>query len=187
MERGLIAPLPLNISTRWIAMPILQRISEEACLPTWPWTLAKPRLWKMRRCPTSDEKCVYGKKTILHFNVSYHSETIRASSGMLKQAIRKTSFELKLLTITCLEQTILIQFQSRMPQRPISSSWSQPPWPRPTTDPPVMTSPPPSLKPEDKPKEIIPKPESKGKIDSDDNDGSDDDDDWFQIFSFVII
>jgi uncharacterized iron-regulated protein len=43
-------------------------------------------------------------KTFLHFNGSYHSENHQGIVWYVNQAIRKTSFELKILTITCLEQ-----------------------------------------------------------------------------------
>ncbi len=43
-------------------------------------------------------------KTILHFNGSYHSENNQGIVWYVNQAIRKTSFELKILTISCIEQ-----------------------------------------------------------------------------------
>jgi uncharacterized iron-regulated protein len=43
-------------------------------------------------------------KTILHFNGSYHSDNHQSIVWYVNQAIRKTSFELKILTISCLEQ-----------------------------------------------------------------------------------
>ncbi|MCX6266867.1 MAG: ChaN family lipoprotein [Bacteroidetes bacterium] len=43
-------------------------------------------------------------KTILHFNGSYHSDNHEGIVWYVNQAIRKTSYELKLLTISCLEQ-----------------------------------------------------------------------------------
>lgn len=43
-------------------------------------------------------------KTVLHFNGAYHSENHQGIVWYLNQAIRKTSFELKILTITCMEQ-----------------------------------------------------------------------------------
>ena len=46
----------------------------------------------------------YGQKTMLHFNGSYHSDNYQGIVWYVNQAIRKTSYELKILTITCLEQ-----------------------------------------------------------------------------------
>jgi uncharacterized iron-regulated protein len=43
-------------------------------------------------------------KSILHFNGSYHSDNHQSIVWYVNQAIRKTSFELKILTISCLEQ-----------------------------------------------------------------------------------
>ncbi|MEI7725295.1 MAG: ChaN family lipoprotein [Bacteroidota bacterium] len=43
-------------------------------------------------------------KTILHFNGSYHSDNHQSIVWYVNQAIRKTSFELKILTISCVEQ-----------------------------------------------------------------------------------
>jgi uncharacterized iron-regulated protein len=43
-------------------------------------------------------------KTILHFNGSYHSDNHQSIVWYMNQAIRKTSFELKIMTISCVEQ-----------------------------------------------------------------------------------
>ncbi len=43
-------------------------------------------------------------KTVLHFNGAYHSDNHEGIVWYTKQAIRKTSFDLKILTITCIEQ-----------------------------------------------------------------------------------
>ncbi|MFZ4521132.1 MAG: ChaN family lipoprotein [Bacteroidales bacterium] len=43
-------------------------------------------------------------KTILHFNGSYHSDNHESMVWYLNQAIRKTNLELKVLTISCVEQ-----------------------------------------------------------------------------------
>ncbi|MDP1621440.1 MAG: ChaN family lipoprotein [Bacteroidales bacterium] len=43
-------------------------------------------------------------KTMLHFNGAYHSDNYESMVWYVKQAIRKTSFDLKILTISCLEQ-----------------------------------------------------------------------------------
>lgn len=43
-------------------------------------------------------------KTFLHFNGAYHSDDFQSIVWYVNQAIRKTSFELKILTISCQEQ-----------------------------------------------------------------------------------
>ena len=46
----------------------------------------------------------FGGKTILHFNGSYHSDDHQGIVWYLNQEIRKTPYELKIMTISCLEQ-----------------------------------------------------------------------------------
>ena len=128
-------------------------------------------------------KSAFNEKTILHFNGSYHSDNYQGIVWYVNQAIRRTSYELKLLTITCLEQDNIDTISKQDAAKadfiimiPSSMTKTQPP------DPPAMMPPPAESKMGDKPKEVKPKevkpkPEVKPKTDTDDNNGGDDDDD----------
>ena len=120
----------------------------------------------------------FSGKTILHFNGSYHSDNYEGLVWYVKQAIRKTSYELKILTITCLEQENIDTISKQDAAKadfiimiPVTMTKTQPP------DPSLMMSPPALLKKGDQPKEIAPKPDTKAKTDSSDDGDSDDDED----------
>jgi len=178
MERGMIAPLPIKYpDTLECYASIVKNVGDgmPAHLTA---NLGKAQAIKDATMSHFLMKSAFGEKTILHFNGSYHSDNYQGIVWYVQQAIRKTSFEPKILTISCLEQENVDTISKEDAAKadfiiiiPSSMTTTQPP------DPSVMMSLPPQAKPEGKPRETSPKSETKGKIDSDKSESSDDDDD----------
>lgn len=179
MERGLMAPLPIKyIDTLECYANIAKNIG--GGMPAhMTMNLGKAQAMKDATMAHFIMKSgVYNDKTILHFNGSYHSDNHQGIVWYVNQAIRKTSIELKVLTITCLEQDNIDTISNNDAAKadfiimiPASMTKTQPP------DPAGMTTLPGPLKSVDKPKEGTPKPAPKPKTDSRDDENSDDDDD----------
>jgi len=185
MERGLMAPPPIKyIDTLECYANIAKSIG--GGMPAhMTMNLGKAQAMKDATMAHFIMKSgAFNEKTILHFNGSYHSDNHQGIVWYVNQAIRKTSYELKVLTITCLEQVNIDTISNEDAAKadfiiiiPASMTKTQP------SDPPAMTMPPVSAKMDDKAKEkekekeAKPKEEVKPKTDADDNDGGDDDDD----------
>ena len=105
MERGMIASLPIKYpDTLDCYASIVKNVGDgmPAHLTT---NLGKAQAIKDATMAHFIVKNgAFDGKTILHFNGSYHSDNHQSIVWYLNQAIRKTSFELKILTISCLEQ-----------------------------------------------------------------------------------
>jgi uncharacterized iron-regulated protein len=105
MQRGLIAPLPIKYpDTLECYASIVKNVGDDmpAHLTT---NLGKAQALKDATMAHFIMKTgAFDGKTIVHFNGAYHSDNHEGIVWYVKQAIRKTSFELKILTITCLEQ-----------------------------------------------------------------------------------
>jgi uncharacterized iron-regulated protein len=105
LERGLIAPLPIKYpdSLECYASIVKSVGNDQPAHQTE--NLGKAQAIKDATMSHFIMKsCGYGQKTLLHFNGSYHSDNYQGIVWYVNQAIRKTSYELKILTITCLEQ-----------------------------------------------------------------------------------
>ncbi|MEI7500535.1 MAG: ChaN family lipoprotein [Bacteroidota bacterium] len=105
MERGLIAPLPIKyIDTLECYSSIVKNVGDgQPAHQTM--NLGKAQAIKDATMAHFIMKYgEYGQKTMLHFNGSYHSDNYQGIVWYVTQAIRKTSFEIKILTITCIEQ-----------------------------------------------------------------------------------
>jgi uncharacterized iron-regulated protein len=105
MERGLIAPLPIKyLDTLECYASIVKNAGEGQPAHATD-NLGKAQAMKDATMAHFIMKYgAYGQKTMLHFNGSYHSDNYQGIVWYVNQAIRKTSYELKILTITCLEQ-----------------------------------------------------------------------------------
>lgn len=105
MERGMMAPLPIKYpDTLECYASIVKNVGDDmpAHLTT---NLGKAQAIKDATMAHFIVKNgAFEGKTILHFNGSYHSDNHEGIVWYLNQAIRKTSLELKIMTITCLEQ-----------------------------------------------------------------------------------
>jgi uncharacterized iron-regulated protein len=179
VERGMIAPLPLKYpDTLECYANIVKNVGDgmPAHLTA---NLGKAQAIKDATMAHFIIKSgAYDGNTILHFNGSYHSDNHQGIVWYVKQAIRKTPYELKILTITCLEQenidTISRQdaakadFIIAIPASMTKTS---------LTDAPMLMPPASPSKTGDKPKEIKQKNDSVDKAGSNDNSGSEDDDD----------
>lgn len=105
MERGLIAPLPIKyVDTLACYADIVKSVGNS--MPAHQTAnLGKAQAIKDATMAHFIMKYgSYGQKTMLHFNGSYHSDNYQGIVWYVNQAIRKTSFELKILTITTIEQ-----------------------------------------------------------------------------------
>ena len=179
MERGLMAPLPLKyVDTLECYANIAKSIG--GGMPAhMTMNLGKAQAMKDATMAHFIMKSgAFNEKTILHFNGSYHSDNHQGIVWYVNQAIRKTSYELKVLTITCLEQENIdtisqedaakADFIIIIPSTMTGSSPAEPPAPK---APPVM----PKLK--EKAKDSLQKPAIKPKSASDDDDAGGEDDD----------
>jgi uncharacterized iron-regulated protein len=105
LERGMIASLPIKyIDTLACYQNIVQNVGEgmPAHLTK---NLGKAQAIKDATMAQNIVKSgVYSEKTMLHFNGSYHSDNYQGIVWYVRQAIRKTNFDLKIMTITCQEQ-----------------------------------------------------------------------------------
>ena len=103
MQRGMIAPLPIKYpDTLECYASILKNAGQGSHVTP---NLAKAQAIKdatMAHFITKNG--AFSEKTILHINGSYHSDNYQGIVWYLNQAIRKTSYELKIMTISCIEQ-----------------------------------------------------------------------------------
>jgi len=105
MERGLIAPLPIKYLDTLACYANIVKNAGEGQPAHATDNLGKAQAMKDATMAHFIMKYgEYGQKTMLHFNGSYHSDNYQGIVWYVNQAIRKTSYELKILTITCLEQ-----------------------------------------------------------------------------------
>ncbi|MCX6306159.1 MAG: ChaN family lipoprotein [Bacteroidetes bacterium] len=105
MERGMIAPLPIKYPDTLDCYASIVKNVGDGMPAHLTANLGKAQAIKdatMAHFITKNG--AFDGKTILHFNGSYHSDNHQSIVWYINQAIRKTSFELKVLTITCLEQ-----------------------------------------------------------------------------------
>ncbi len=105
MERGMIAPLPIKYpDTLGCYANIVKSAGHE--MPA----AATANLGKAQAIKDATmahfimKNGAFEGKKILHFNGAYHSENHEGIVWYVKQAIRKTSFKLNILTIACTEQ-----------------------------------------------------------------------------------
>ena len=178
MERGLMAPLPLKyIDTLDCYANIAKNIG--GGMPAhMTMNLGKAQAMKDATMSHFLMKNAFNEKTILHFNGAYHSDNYQGIVWYVHQAIRKTSYELKVLTITCLEQENIDTISKQDAARadfiiiiPSSMPGAQ------EVEPPMKMAPALTPKQEDKPKETAPKPDIKAKKTTDDDAGGEEDDD----------
>jgi uncharacterized iron-regulated protein len=107
LQRGLIAPLPVKYPD---SLPCYADIAKKAGegIPTHLQTnLGKAQAIKDATMAHFLMKHAFGEKTLLHFNGSYHSDNYEGMVWYVNQIIRKTSYEPKILTISCVEQSRL--------------------------------------------------------------------------------
>jgi len=105
MQRGMIAPLPIKYpDTLGCYANIARSAGHE--MPA----MAMANLGKAQAIKDATmahfimKNGAFEEKKILHFNGSYHSENHEGIVWYVRQAIRKTSFDLRILTIACIEQ-----------------------------------------------------------------------------------
>ncbi|MCK9421168.1 MAG: ChaN family lipoprotein [Bacteroidales bacterium] len=104
-ERGLIASLPIKYLDTLECYKSIVKNAGEGMPVHLSQNLGKAQAIKDATMAQNIMKNgVFNEKTFLHFNGSYHSDNYQGTVWYVKQAIRKTSFDLKILTITCLEQ-----------------------------------------------------------------------------------
>jgi uncharacterized iron-regulated protein len=105
MERGMIAPLPIKYPDSLDCYASIVKNVGDGMPAHLTANLGKAQAIKDATMAHFIMKSgAFDGKTILHFNGSYHSDNHESIVWYVKQAIRKTSFELKILTISCLEQ-----------------------------------------------------------------------------------
>jgi len=105
MERGLIAPLPIKYPDTLGCYANIAKSAGNEMPAHLMANLGKAQAIKDATMAHFIMKSgVFEGKTILHFNGSYHSDNHQGIVWYVNQAIRKTSFEFRILTITCLEQ-----------------------------------------------------------------------------------
>jgi uncharacterized iron-regulated protein len=105
LERGMIASLPIKyIDTLTCYRDIVKNIGDG--MPAhMTANLGKAQAIKDATMAHNIVKSgVYSEKTMLHFNGAYHSDNYQGLVWYLQQAIRKTPYDLKIMTITCIEQ-----------------------------------------------------------------------------------
>ncbi len=105
LERGLIASLPIKYyDTLECYQSMIKNIGPGMPAHMGP-NIAKAQAIKDATMAQNIVKNgIYEGMTFLHFNGSYHSDHYQGIVWYLQQAIRKTSYELKILTISSLEQ-----------------------------------------------------------------------------------
>ena len=105
LERGMIAPLPIKYpDTLECYASIVKNVGDgmPAHLTA---NLGKAQAIKDATMAHFIAKNgAFAEKTFLHFNGSYHSDNHQGIVWYMNQAIRKTPYELKIMTISCLEQ-----------------------------------------------------------------------------------
>ncbi|MEI7981125.1 MAG: ChaN family lipoprotein [Bacteroidota bacterium] len=104
-ERGLIASLPIKYVDTLECYQSIVKNAGEGMPAHLTLNLGKAQAIKDATMAQNIVKSgVYSEMTMLHFNGSYHSDNYQGAVWYVKQAIRKTSFDLKILTISCLDQ-----------------------------------------------------------------------------------
>lgn len=105
MERGMIAPLPIKYPDTLECYANIAKVAGGDLPAHLQANLGKAQAIKDATMSHFIMKIgAFDGKTILHFNGSYHSDNRQGIVWYVNQAIRKTSFELNIMTITCLEQ-----------------------------------------------------------------------------------
>jgi uncharacterized iron-regulated protein len=105
VERGMIAPLPIKYPDSLECYAGIVKNAGEGMPAHLTANLGKAQAIKDATMAHFIIKSgAYDGKTILHFNGSYHSDNYQGIVWYVNQAIRQTSFELKILTISCMEQ-----------------------------------------------------------------------------------
>jgi len=105
MERGLIAPMPVKYPDTLACYANIAK-SIGSGMPA-HMTMNLGRAQALKDATMSHfimKSGAFDGKTILHFNGAYHSDYHQGIVWYVQQAIRKTSYELKLLTISCIGQ-----------------------------------------------------------------------------------
>jgi uncharacterized iron-regulated protein len=105
MERGMIAPLPIKYPDSLECYASIVKNVGDGMPAHMTANLGKAQAIKDATMAHFIMKGgALDGKTVLHFNGSYHSDNHEGIVWYVNQAIRKTSFDLKILTISCLEQ-----------------------------------------------------------------------------------
>ena len=104
IQRGLIAPLPIKYPDSLECYASIAKNAGEGLPAHTVANLGKAQAIKDATMAHFLMKNAFGDKTILHFNGSYHSDNYQGIVWYANQIIRKTSFEPRILTITCIEQ-----------------------------------------------------------------------------------
>jgi uncharacterized iron-regulated protein len=105
MQRGLIAPLPVKYPDTLSCYADIAKSMGDGVPAHTTKNLGKAQAIKDATMAHFLMKHAFGEKTLLHFNGSYHSDNYQGMVWYVNQIIRKTSFEPKLMTITCIEQS----------------------------------------------------------------------------------
>jgi uncharacterized iron-regulated protein len=104
-ERGMMAPLPIKYPDTLECYSSIEKSIGDGQPAHQTMNLGKAQAMKDATMAHFIMKGgSYGQKTFLHFNGAYHSDNYQGIIWYVNQAIRKTSFELKILTITSVEQ-----------------------------------------------------------------------------------
>ncbi len=105
MERGMIAPLPIKYPDTLDCYAGIVKNVGDGMAAHMTANLGKAQALKdATMAHFLMKNGAFEGKTMLHFNGSYHSDNYESMVWYVKQAIRKTSFDLKILTISCIEQ-----------------------------------------------------------------------------------
>jgi uncharacterized iron-regulated protein len=104
LQRGLIAPLPIKYPDSLECYASIVKSAGEGAQPHSTANLGKAQAIKDATMAHFLMKNAFGEKTLLHFNGSYHSDNHQGIVWYTNQIIRKTSYEPKILTISCVEQ-----------------------------------------------------------------------------------
>jgi len=105
MERGMIAPLPIKYPDTLECYASIVKSVGDGMPAHMTANLGKAQAIKDATMAYFLMKNgAFDGKTMLHFNGSYHSDNYESMTWYVHQAIRKTSFELKVMTISCIEQ-----------------------------------------------------------------------------------
>ncbi len=105
MERGMIAPLPIKYPDTLDCYAGIVKNVGDGMPAHMTANLGKAQALKdATMAHFLMKNGAFEGKTMLHFNGSYHSDNYESMVWYVKQAIRKTSFDLKILTISCIEQ-----------------------------------------------------------------------------------
>ncbi len=105
MERGLIAPLPIKYPDTLDCYASIVKNVGDGMPAHMTANLGKAQALKdATMAHFLMKNGAFEGKTMLHFNGAYHSDNYESMVWYVKQAIRKTSLDLKILTISCIEQ-----------------------------------------------------------------------------------